>query len=107
MASTKTILASMESAKRYVFNRQLAIGDFKEPTITAANTVLQTILGKPLRWQFNRAITGFFATPGTQDYLLLYTWPTSAVLKAGYQLIDSNGNSQIVTVAGTTNSSSS
>ena len=104
MASTKTILASMESAKRYVFNRQLAIGDFKEPTITAANTVLQTILGKPLRWQFNRAITGFFATPGTQDYLLLYTWPTSAVLKAGYQLIDSNGNSQIVTVAGTTNS---
>lgn len=103
MASTKTILASMEWSKRFCFNRQLSIGDYKEPTITSANTVLQTILGKPFRWQFNRVITGFFASPGVQDYLLLYTWPTSTAVLTGYQLIDSNGNSQIVTVPGTTN----
>ena len=103
MASTKTILASLEWSKRFCFNRQLSIGGFKEPAITSANTVLQTILGKPFRWQFNRAITGFFATPGTQDYLLLYAWPASQALSAGTQLIDTNGNSQIITVAGTTN----
>ena len=104
MASTKTILASMEWAKRFNFNRQLSIGDFKEPTITSANTVLQTILGKPFRWQFNRVITGFVATIGQQDYLLLYAWPVSTVLPAGALVIDSNGNSQKVTTPGTTNS---
>jgi hypothetical protein len=103
MASTKTILSSVEWSKRFCFNRQLSIGSPKEPAITNANTVMQTILGKPFRWQFNRAITGFFATPGTQDYLLLYSWPASQTLSAGVQLIDSNGNSQVVTVAGTTN----
>ena len=103
MASTKTILASVEWAKRFNFNRQLSIGGFKEPTITSANTVLQTILGKPFVWQFNRAITGFVASPGVQDYLLLYAWPANQALSAGVQLIDSNGNSQVITVAGTTN----
>jgi hypothetical protein len=104
MASTVTLLRSLEFCKKFVFNRQLSIGDFKEPLITSANTVLQTIVSKPFRWQFNRVVTGFYAVVGQQDYTLLYAWPASTALLTGYQLIDSNGNSQIVTVAGTTNS---
>ena len=104
MASTKTLLQSLEWAKRFVFNRQLSIGDFKEPLITSANTVLQTILGKPFRWQFNRVVTGFVATAGQQDYLLLYSWPASTALPKGARVIDSNGNSQRVSTVGTTNS---
>ena len=104
MASTKTILASLEWAKRFVYNRQLSIGDFKEPLITSANTVLQTILGKPFKWQFNRVISGFVATASQQDYLLLYAWPASQVLTAGTLVVDAAGNSQKVTTPGTTNS---
>lgn len=103
MASTTTLLRSLEFCKRFVFNRQLSIGDFKEPLITSANTVLQTILGKPFRWQFNRVVTGFVTTIGQQDYLLLYAWPASQVLTAGTLVVDSNGNSQKVTTPGTTN----
>ena len=104
MASTKTILASLEWAKRFIYNRQLSIGDFKEPLITSANTVLQTILGKPFKWQFNRVISGFVATASQQDYLLLYAWPASQVLTAGTLVVDAAGNSQKVTTPGTTNS---
>ena len=104
MASTLTLLRSLEFCKKFVFNRQLSIGDFKEPLITSANTVLQTILGKPFRWQFNRVVTGFVATAGQQDYLLLYTWPASTALTAGTFVIDSAGNAQKVTTPGTTNS---
>jgi hypothetical protein len=105
MASTKTLLASLEFCKKFCFNRQLSIGDYKEPLITSANTVLQTILGKPFRWQFNRVITGFVTTVGQQDYLLLYSWPANQALSAGTFVIDSNGNTQKVTTAGTTGGS--
>lgn len=104
MASTVTILASLEWVKKYVYNRQLAIGDFKEPIMTAVNLVKQTTLGKPLRWQFNRVVSGFVCTQGQQDYFLLNSWPASTSVSAGWLLIDSNGNSQKVTTAGTTNS---
>ncbi len=103
MSSSTTILRSLEFCKRFVFNRQLSIGDFKEPLITSANTVMQTILGKPFRWQFNRVITGFVSTIGQQDYFLLYSWPASQLLAKGTLLVDSNGNSQRVSTAGTTN----
>src|ERR1700689_928331 len=102
MASTKTILSSMEWSKRFTFNRQLSIGGFKEPAITNANTVLQTILGRPFRWPENRAVIGFVATAGQQDYLLLYAWPANQLLSAGTFVIDSAGNAQKVTTAGTT-----
>lgn len=102
MASTKTILASMEWAKRFCFNRQLSIGDFKEPLITSVNTVMQTILGKPFRWQFNRVITGFVTTAAQQDYLLLYSWPASQALVAGTFVVDAAGNAQKITTPGTT-----
>lgn len=102
MASTTTLLRSSEFCKRFIYNRQLSIGDFKEPLITSANTVLQTILGKPFRWQFNRVITGFVTTSGVQDYLLLYAWPANQALVAGTFVIDAAGNVQKITTPGTT-----
>lgn len=104
MAVTTTILQSMEWAKKFVYQRQLSIGDFKEPLITSVNLVKQTILGKPFRWQFNRVVTGFVCTVGQQDYFLLNAWPASTAVTKGWLLVDSNGNSQVVSTAGTTNS---
>ena len=102
MASTKTILSSVEWSKRFCFNRQLSIGGPKEPAITSANTVLQTILGRPFRWPENRVVTGFLTTVGQQDYLLLYLWPANQILAAGSFVIDSASNIQKVTAGGTT-----
>src|ERR1700677_405681 len=104
MASTKTILQSMEWAKKFVFQSRVSIGDFKEPLITSVNTVMQTMLSKPFRWQFNRVVTGFITTIGQQDYLLLYAWPASTALTTGTFVIDAAGNAQKVTSPGTTNS---
>jgi hypothetical protein len=104
MPATKTILQSLEWSKRFVFNRQLSIGDFKEPLITSVNTVMQTILGKPFHWNENRVVSGFVTTAGQQDYLLLYAWPASQALTAGTFVVDSAGNAQKVTSPGTTNS---
>lgn len=92
----------MEWAKKYCSNRQLSIGDFKEPLITSVNNVAQTIVGKPFRWQFNRTVSGFLCTAGVQDYLVLSVWVASTVLKTGTFVIDSNSNIQKVTTGGTT-----
>jgi hypothetical protein len=49
----------MEWAKKFVFNRQLSLGDFKEPALTAANVIKQTILGPPFKWRWNRQVITF------------------------------------------------
>ncbi len=103
-SSTTTLLNSLEFCKRYVYNRQLSLGDFKEPLITASNLIKQVILGPPLIWRFNRVVTGFVTTPSVQDYLL-GNWSASTALATGFFVIDSNGNSQKVTVGGNTGGS--
>ena len=67
-SSTITILQSMEWCKMFVFRRQLAIGGFKEPLITSANLIYQTILGPPFFWRWNRQIVNFTVPGGQQDY---------------------------------------
>ena len=105
MASTKTIQNSLDWCKQFVYSRILSLGDYKEPAITSSNTVMQTILGRPFRWPENRIVTGFVSTASQQDYFLLYTWVASTAVSLGWRVIDTNGNSQRVTTAGTTNSS--
>lgn len=51
--STKTILNTLEFAKRLNFNRLSAIGNSLEPALTAANIVMQIILGPPFEWWWN------------------------------------------------------
>ena len=67
-SSTVTLLRSLEWAKRFVFNRQLSIGDFKEPFLTSANIVYQTMLSPPFVWRWNRQVITFSTIAGTQDY---------------------------------------
>lgn len=67
-SSTITILQSMEWAKKFISNRRTALGDYLEPAITSANLVMQTIVGPPFVWRWNRAIKTFTLANGTQDY---------------------------------------
>jgi hypothetical protein len=73
-SSTITLLQSMEWCKKFVFNRQLSLGDFKEPLVSSANIIKQTILGPPFRWRWNRQIVTFNTIApnpsniGVQDY---------------------------------------
>ena len=103
-SSSYTLLQSIEWSKRFVFQRPLAIGNFLEPAVTSANLMLQTVLGAPFRWRWNRAVIGFMTSPGVQDYTL-FNWQANTFVNLGFVLLDSNGFSQQVTVAGTTGSS--
>lgn len=90
----------MEFCKKLNFGRNSALGNNLEPALTSANTILQTILGAPFRWRWNRVVTGFVTTAGQQDYSLI-NWQASLALKVGWLAVDDAGNSQNVTVAGT------
>lgn len=95
------VIDTIEWARRFVNRRPLVIGNFLEPAITNANTILQTILGAPFRWRWNRVVTGFLTIPGQQDYTI-FNWQTVTAIPLGYLLVDSNGFCQQVTTAGTT-----
>ena len=99
--STITLGMTCDWAKRLIFRRPVALGDYLEPAITSANIVLQTIVGPPFAWRWNRAVVGFVCVPGQQDYTL-FNWTASSSVNLGYLLVDPNGNSQQVTTAGTT-----
>lgn len=103
MASSSTISINntIEWAKRFCFDRPSAIGNMLEPAITNANTILQTILGAPFAWRWNRVVTGFITTPGQQDYTL-FNWTPSTVVSTGWVTVDTAGNCQKATNMGVT-----
>jgi len=102
--SAVTLLRTMEWAKRLNFGRRSAIGNFLEPALTSANVVLQTVLGPPFAWYWNRVVTGFVCVPGQQDYYVV-NWQASTVYAVGTFTVDNYGNSQQVTTGGTSGSS--
>ena len=67
-SSSKTILGSLEWCKRFIFQRPTAMGNFLEPAVTSVNTVIQTMLGAPFRWRWNRQVVTFSTVIGQQDY---------------------------------------
>lgn len=99
--STITLLDTMEWANKFMANRASAIGNFLEPALTSANIIMQTMISAPFRWRWNRTITGFVTTPGQQDYYL-FNWEPATFVNTGTVTVDTNGNSQRCTVAGTT-----
>lgn len=103
-SSTITLLQTQEWAKKFNFNRASAMGNFLEPAMTSANTVLQTIVGAPFAWRWNRAVIGFITAANQQDYTVFNYQHTTAV-KLGWFTVDDAGNSQKCTTAGTTGSS--
>lgn len=100
-ASTNTLLNTIEWSKKLNFGRRSAIGNFLEPALTSANTVMQTIIGPPFAWRWNRVVTGFITKAGQQDYTLV-NWTAGMTVSAGWLTVDDAGNSQIVTTAGVT-----
>jgi hypothetical protein len=97
-SSTNTLLRTMEFCKKLNFGRRSALGNFLEPAITSANTVMQTVLGAPFAWRWNRVVTGFITTAGQQDYTLI-NWAPGLNVQLGWLTVDVNGNSQVVTTA--------
>lgn len=100
-SSSIKLLNTMEFAKKLNFGRPSAIGNFLEPAMTSANTVLQTIIGPPFAWPWNRVVTGFITTVGQQDYTL-FNWTASTAVQPGWVTVDDGGNCQSVTTAGST-----
>jgi hypothetical protein len=68
MAATKTLQDSINWMKPFLNWANLAIGTGLEPAFTSANQALQTIVGPPFVWPWNRSYATFLTTVGTQDY---------------------------------------
>jgi hypothetical protein len=71
MPSTILLSATENWASAFANFEPLNIATANEPTITNANTILQTIVGPPFKWNWNRSPFGTITTvAGTQDYPL-------------------------------------
>lgn len=68
MASTISLLDSINWVKPFVNWANLTIGVNGEPAVTSANQALQTIVGPPFIWPWNRSTVSFPTVPGTQSY---------------------------------------
>ncbi len=85
MAATTKLSDTIAATKPYVNWANLTIGDNLEPALTAANMTLQTIVGPPFIWPWNRSTASFMAVAGVQDYnaaISSYGWLESATLQA-------------------------
>lgn len=68
MASTITILGSIEWAQAFGGYKALTVGVNNEPSISNANIILQTLLNPPFVWNWNRGTVSFLTTAAVQDY---------------------------------------
>lgn len=85
MAATFTLQNTIDAIKPFLNWANLAIGTANEPAITCANMTLQTIVGPPFVWPWNRTVTSFLAQPGVQDYsaaIANYGWLESVTIQA-------------------------
>lgn len=104
MASTIRLANTITWAKSFMAYLDPTLQPNNEPALTCANLIKQTILGPPFVWRWNRVSTGFVCTGLTQDYLLS-AWAASAAFALNTVIVDTNGNCQKVTVAGTSGAS--
>src|ERR1035437_9856421 len=70
MASTIQLQSTVNWASSFIDFKVPTIGANNEPAITSANVVMQTILGPPFRWNWNRNNVVFPTVVGTQDYAI-------------------------------------
>jgi hypothetical protein len=68
MAATKSLQDSINWVQPFLNWANLTIGVNNEPAITSANQALQTIVGPPFVWPWNRNFANFITTAGVQDY---------------------------------------
>jgi hypothetical protein len=85
--STVKITDTIEFCKRLSFNRSPVIGNSLEPAITAANIVMQTILGPPFTWFWNTTEIGFTTSPTPQTSAI-----TNVTISAGELTVVGNNS---------------
>jgi hypothetical protein len=68
MAATKTVQNSIDWVRPFLNWANLTIGVNEEPAFTSACQTLQTIVGPPFIWPWNRNNTFFLTNIGQQDY---------------------------------------
>jgi len=96
MAATKSVQNSIDWVRPFLNWANLTIGTNEEHAFTSACQTLQTIVGPPFIWPWNRNNTYFLTTIGQQDYNVYI--PTFGFLeKASIQLC---GTITSVTVLG-------
>ena len=89
MATTLTLRNSMNFVSAFLKNAPQMVNNL-EPALTAANIVLGTMLGAPMRWRFNRKQFSFtVSTAGGTDYIL--NIPDFGFLETQW-LLDAAGN---------------
>jgi hypothetical protein len=88
MASTITVQKTIDWALTFLRYQPVTIGTGNEPALTNANVVLQTIIGEPFTWRWNRASFTQATVAGTQDYTVVT--PTFGFLEKA-TVTDSNG----------------
>lgn len=85
MGATTRLSDTIAATKPYLNWANLTIGDALEPALTAANMTLQTIVGPPFIWPWNRSTASFLTVEGVQDYnaaISNYGWLESATIQA-------------------------
>jgi hypothetical protein len=70
VAATISLQQTIQWCQPYLNWANLSIGTAGEPAMSAANLTLQTIVGPPFVWPWNRANTSFITTAGVQDYTM-------------------------------------
>lgn len=68
MPSTVNLQSVVNFCAPYINYQPTSIGG-NEPALSAANLILQTILGPPFTWRWNRATVVFPCVAGQQDYV--------------------------------------
>lgn len=68
MAASVTVDQTIGFVRPFLRWANLKVGTGNEPALSAANLILQTIVGPPFVWPWNRVSTSFLTTPGVQDY---------------------------------------
>jgi len=68
MATTLTVQSTINFSQSYCGFKSLAIGTASEPAVSSANILIQTIIGPPFSWNWNRSSVSFNTSAGNQDY---------------------------------------
>jgi len=68
MAASKTLQDSINWVRPFLNWASLTIGVNNEPAMTSANQTLQTLVGPPFVWPWNRSYADFYTNVGQQDY---------------------------------------
>lgn len=106
MATTLTLQSAINFSQSFGGFRGLNIGVANEPAVSAANIILQTIIGAPFCWNWNRSSVSFLTTVGQQDYVTAAA-SFGFIEKASYVLAASITNTALNTNVATYTSANS